>query len=119
MKRRAPARTEPSDLPVDLARGPDPRIWDPEHGNPRTASAAWRRAGEAWSTARGLGGNWWLKLLPPHVWYVVHALGRYHVSRGGLILPWQDGYNPKDYETVSGISVRQRGEALLRNDTDG
>jgi len=88
--------------------------------NPRDASEAWRRAGEAWSTARGLGGNGWLKYLHPHVWYVVHALGRFHVSRGGLVPPWEPDYNPADYEEVpGGISVRQRGEALLLHRDDG
>ena len=119
MKKRTPERIEPSDLPPDLARGPDPTVWDPGSENPRNASAAWRRAGEEWSIARGLGGNGWLKFLHPHVWYVVHALGRYHVSRGGLIPPWADGYDPADYGTVAGMSVRERGERLLRSDTDG
>ena len=74
MRKRTPERTEPGDLPGSLARGPDPRVWAPGSLNPRDASEAWRRAGEAWSKARGLGGNGWLKFLDPHVWYCVHAL---------------------------------------------
>jgi len=119
VKRRTPERTEASDLPADLARGPDPKVWDPVHGDPRNASAAWRRAGEKWSTARGLGGNGWLKYLHPHVEYVTHSLGRFHVSRGGLIPPWEDGYDPADYGTVAGMSVRERSAALLHSDTEG
>ena len=119
MRRRTPARTDASDLPPDLARGPDPKVWAPGSGNPRDASAAWHRAGEAWAKARGLGGNGWLKYLPEHVWYCVHALGRHHVSRGGLIPPWEDGYDPADYGTVAGRSVHERGEALLLRPDDG
>ena len=120
MKRRTPERTEASDLPADLARGPDPRIWDPVHGDTRNASAAWRRAGEAWAKARGLGGNGWQKYLHPHVEYVSHSLGRFHVSRGGLIPPWADGYDPRDYETIAGVSVRDRSwELLFRRSDDG
>ena len=113
------ARTEASDLPADLARGPDPKVWDPVHGDARNASAAWHRAGEAWSKARGLGGNGWLKYLHPHVWYCVHALGRHHVSRGGLIPPWEPGYDPRDYETIAGVSARDRSAELLFRRDDG
>ena len=119
MKKRTPERTDPGDLPADLARGPDPRVWAPGSANPRDASAAWHRAGEKWSTARGLGGNGWLKYLHPHVEYVTHSLGRFHVSRGGLIPPWEDGYDPADYGTVAGMSVRERSAALLHSDTEG
>jgi len=118
VKKRTPAQTEASDLPADLARGPDPKVWTPDSENPRDASEAWRRAGEAWSKARGLGGNAWLKYLHPHVFYCVHALGRHHVSRGGLIPPWADGYNPADYGSVAGRSVHERGEALLFRRSD-
>ncbi len=120
VKRRIPERTEAGDLPCEIARGPDPRVWAPGSLNPRDASEAWRRAGEAWAKARGLGGNGWFKYLPDHVFYCVHALGRHHVSRGGLIPPWADGYNPADYGTVAGRSVHERGEALLlRRDGEG
>ncbi len=116
MRRRTPERIEPGDLPPDLARGPDPRVWAPGSENPRDALNAWQRAGNAWSTARGLGGNGWLKYLHPHVQYVVHSLGRFHVSRGGLIPPWADGYNPDDYESVAGMSLSERGWAALNRD---
>ena len=119
MRKRTPARTEPGDLPQDLANGPDPKVWDPVHGDPRDAMNAWQRAGTEWSKARGLGGNGWFKLLHPHVEYVTHSLGRFHVSRGGLIPPWEDGYDPADYGTVAGMSVRERGAALLHSDAEG
>jgi hypothetical protein len=113
VRKRTPARTDASDLPPDLARGPDPRVWAPGSGNPHDASAAWHRAGEAWAKARGLGGNGWLKYLHPHIEYVSHSLGRFHVSRGGLIPPWEDGYDPRDYETIAGVSARDRSAELL------
>ena len=116
MRKRTPARTEAGDLPQDLANGPDPRVWDPVRGDARDAMSAWQRAGTAWSKARGLGGNGWFKLLHPHVEYVTHSLGRFHVSRGGLIPPWEDGYDPAAYETISGVSVRDRGWAALTRD---
>ena len=119
MRKRTPVQTDASDLPGEIARGPDPKVWAPGSGNPRDAAAAWRRAGESWATARGLGGNGWFKYLPDHVFYCVHALGRHHVSRGGLIPPWADGYNPADYGTVAGRSVHERGEALLFRRDDG
>jgi len=51
---------------------------------------------------------------------VTHSLGRFHVSRGGLIPPWEDGYDPRDYETIAGVSVRDRSaELLFRRDDDG
>ncbi len=119
MKKRTPARTDASDLPADLARGPDPRVWAPGSLNPRDASEAWRRAGEAWAKARGLGGNGWQKFLHPHVEYVTHSLGRFHVSRGGLIPPWEPEYDPADYETIAGVSVRDRSVELLFRPDDG
>ena len=60
-----------------------------------------------------------MKLLHEHVNYVTHSLGRHHVSRGGLVPPWEPDYNPADYEKVSGVSVRERGEALLFHGDDG
>ena len=120
MRKRTPARTDASDLPGEIARGPDPKVWAPGSGNPRDAAAAWRRAGEAWAKARGLGGNGWQKFLHPHVEYVTHSLGRFHVSRGGLIPPWDPGYDPRGYETIAGVSVRDRSwELLFRGDDDG
>jgi len=120
VKKRAPVQTEASDLPRDLARGPDPKVWDPVRGDAREAMNAWQRAGTAWSTARGLGGNGWQKYLHPHIEYVSHSLGRFHVSRGGLIPPWEDGYDPRDYETIAGVSARDRSADLLfRGDGEG
>jgi len=119
VRKRTPVQTEASDLPPDLARGPDPRVWDPVHGDARDAMGAWQRAGTAWSKARGLGGNGWFRLLHPHVEYVSHSLGRFHVSRGGLIPPWEAGYDPRDYETIAGVSVRDRSAELLFRRDDG
>jgi len=119
VRKRTPERTEAGDLPCEIARGPDPKVWAPGSLNPRDASAAWHRAGEKWATARGLGGNGWQKFLHPHVEYVTHSLGRFHVSRGGLIPPWEPGYDPRDYETIAGVSVRDRSAELLFRRDDG
>lgn len=79
MRRRIP-EPDRSELPADLAAGPDPELW--------RSSAEWHAAGAAWAKTHGLGPNGWYGLLPEDVGYAVSARGRHHIACGGLVPPW-------------------------------
>ncbi len=95
--------TSGSQLPADIARGPDPAIWADNVSVPswmdnaagrqevaaKVAERAWRAAGERWGAEHGLRHGQWRDLLPPDVAYVVSVRGRLHRASGQLEVPWE------------------------------
>jgi len=74
-----------SELPPEIAAGPDSRRWG---GSQSQASAAWHAAGRTWSRANGHSDKGWLSLLSREVRYAVSARGRLDPS---MAPPWRAG----------------------------
>ncbi|CAN5787056.1 hypothetical protein BH18ACT2_BH18ACT2_08060 [soil metagenome] len=92
--KRHPPLTEPGVLPAELAAGPFTDRWLRPAGSYREAQAAWRRAGEEWSEANGLGRFGWVGLLSADVAYWAKSLGRAHAR--SLDGDYHPRYGPHD-----------------------